>query len=232
VTSAAIARCTFFALKVLNDIPSPIGYIVLCAGIVCGARRITGDGIEETLQVNALSQALLLDLLLPKLESSGRHARVVFVASSLHRQAAKEHDLSPSSLNEVFGTPNWKSMTAYALSKLLFMHLFFIARDRIKKRNDGTTVIAVSPGFVPNTGLSRESNVAFRIAASYILPMAPFATSLYQGADTILKSIEDTALPSGTYLSKAGVEKAAEECYDEEKRELWRTWLTNQGLWQ
>ena len=60
--------------------------LVLCAGMVGGARRVTVDGEEETLQVNTLSQALLVDLLMPKLGNLAEKARILFVGSALHRK--------------------------------------------------------------------------------------------------------------------------------------------------
>jgi NAD(P)-dependent dehydrogenase (short-subunit alcohol dehydrogenase family) len=77
-----------FAATLLNDVTGSIYALVLCSGITCISRRVS-DGEEETLQVNALNQALLLQLLLTKLGRDTQPGRVIFVGSELHRIAAE-----------------------------------------------------------------------------------------------------------------------------------------------
>ena len=76
---------------------------MLCAGVVCAKRRTTGDGWEETLQVNALAQALLLDLVWPKLVAKpGRKSRVLVITSALHIGAAKRGLFLPATMSNIF----------------------------------------------------------------------------------------------------------------------------------
>jgi NAD(P)-dependent dehydrogenase (short-subunit alcohol dehydrogenase family) len=75
-----------FAAAIASDHPEEVDVLVLCAGMVGGARRVTQDGEEETLQVNTLSQALLVDLLIHKLGNAQEQARILFVGSALHRK--------------------------------------------------------------------------------------------------------------------------------------------------
>jgi hypothetical protein len=46
-------------------------------------------------------------------------------------------------------------------------------------------------GFVPATGLSRESGTLASLAMRYVLPLAPFATSLEDGGKAILRAMND-----------------------------------------
>jgi NAD(P)-dependent dehydrogenase (short-subunit alcohol dehydrogenase family) len=160
-----------FASHVLETYSQEISVLLLCAGAVCAKRDVDSSGIERTLQINILSQALLLRYLWTRLvEPAGRETspRVVFVASSLHKKAAQrtlslvhtsnqsreltlclEHEVSPSSIDVLLDDKHWKSMSAYSISKLVQMHLFQIVVDAFSKIQDSElrpVAIAVSPG--------------------------------------------------------------------------------------
>jgi len=62
----------------------PLNALVLAAGVMPSRHELTKDDLEETFQVNYLSQALLSRLLLPNLRSSSPDARVVFLAAESH----------------------------------------------------------------------------------------------------------------------------------------------------
>ncbi|CUA70249.1 hypothetical protein RSOLAG22IIIB_00601 [Rhizoctonia solani] len=152
-----------------------------------GKRIADSSGIEQTLKVNALSQGLLLEPLWPRLiQPAGGTvcSRVVFVASSLHKEASQQHEVSPSSINSLLENKSWKPMLAYSISKLVQMHLFMIVNDAFAKEDDPKLrpiTIAVSPGFVPQTGLARETSWLARQLMTYVMPMFPFTTSLEEG---------------------------------------------------
>lgn len=161
-----------FAAHVLETYSQEISALLLCAGAIYSKRTVDTAGVEMTLQVNVLSQALLLQCLWARLiEPAARHrtsARVVFVASSLHKKAAQrksdcfytnnsscelpshsEHEVSPSTIDALLDDKHWKSMSAYSISKLVQMHLFQIVVDAFNEtedRNDRPVAIAVSPG--------------------------------------------------------------------------------------
>ncbi|KAG8686943.1 hypothetical protein FRC09_013833 [Ceratobasidium sp. 395] len=107
--------------------------------------------------------------------------RIVFVGSSLHKGAAQEHRVSPSNLDNLLATTPWKPKQAYALSKLVQMHLYQITNDAFSKVKGATTlpiVVAVCPGFVPQTGLIREYSWWIRGLMTYVMPLMPFTTSV------------------------------------------------------
>lgn len=82
-----------FASHVLDTYPQQISVLLLCAGAILSTRSVDSPGIERTLQINVMSQALLLQCLWTRLVESGNHqkqsSRVVFVGSSMHRSAAQ-----------------------------------------------------------------------------------------------------------------------------------------------
>ncbi|MDX6264685.1 MAG: hypothetical protein QOH84_6373 [Kribbellaceae bacterium] len=94
------------------------------------SRSLTGDGIEQTLQINALAP-LLLTALLP------RPGRLVFVSSdSIVRGNIELDDLQHER--------NWTADAAYADSKLVMTALAFA----LARRWPGTLSNAVHPGWV------------------------------------------------------------------------------------
>ncbi|KAF8607663.1 NAD(P)-binding protein [Ceratobasidium sp. AG-I] len=226
-----------FAAYVLQTYSQNISVLLLCAGAVFSQRLVNEAGIEKTLQVNALSQALLLQCLWKRLVDSSNGglapSRVVFVASSLHKNAARDHEVSPSTIEDLLDDKRWKSMSAYSLSKLVQMHIFLIAVDSFAEFESGSTpiAIAVSPGFVPQTGLVREYPWWTRLAMMYIMPMLPFTTSLERGASTICEAMIRQDLTPGTYISPHGKESLAPQCLDTILRSQWRDWLVLKGFW-
>ena len=69
------------------------------------------------------------------------------------------------------------------------------------------SVAFVHTGFVPETGLSRENGVAEKLLMRYVMPWAPFATTLHDGGRAILRAMVedvDLAAPSHILLDKSG----------------------------
>ncbi|CAE6454593.1 unnamed protein product [Rhizoctonia solani] len=141
-----------FAAHILETYSQQISVLLLCAGAMYGKRIVDPSGIEQTLKVNVLSQGLLLESLWPRIvgPTSGTVcSRVVFVASSLHKKASQQHEVSPSSIDILLDNKPWKPMSVYSISKLVQMHLFKIVDDAFAKVSDSKsrpTAIAVSPG--------------------------------------------------------------------------------------
>lgn len=155
--------------------------------------------VEETACVNHVAHLVLVSMLAPTIAKNarnGRHTRIVFTGSALHRSLKDIADLdsffAASSTGE---TKAWTLRETYAASKFLQMLGVRALRRRLeedfeKRRvpRGRVEVVVVQPGFVPQTQLCRESGLMTRLAMSYILPWAPFATSL-----------ED----AGTYIANA-----------------------------
>jgi len=244
-----------FAARVLSDLTHPLDTLVLCAGaVIQGQRRMValpgGQGeVEETMMVNTISQALLVRLLLPKMNKEG--GRIVFVGSNLHIKASHETPVTPQTLDYRLGPDSWHGTQAYAISKLVQMHLAFIVCEEIDSiattdaRNalppHRPTVVVVSPGFVPETGLAREWPWYARFGMKYIAKWLPSATSLRVGGQTIVRGMQmqlpDASSPSEsvkgtvTYISKRGIEKPALECEDLGRRREWAVWFAELGVW-
>jgi retinol dehydrogenase-14 len=126
------------AAEILATIPR-LDVLVNNAGSVNDARRITGEGLEQTFAANYLGHFLLTHLLLPLLKSSAP-SRIVNVSSMAHRQGTLDFD------NLQFERGGFSTMKAYSRSKLaqiLFTH-------ELARRLAGTGVTANSlhPGAV------------------------------------------------------------------------------------
>lgn len=147
------------------------------------------DGlIETTACVNHVAHLLFITLLIPSITQNakrGRKTRIVFTGSALHRSIK---DLSV--LDRFFSSSShasassWTLRETYAASKFLQMLGVRAIRRRIQDALEAAAapagsveVVVVQPGFVPQTGLCRDSNLVTRFAMSYVLPWAPFATS-------------------------------------------------------
>ncbi|KAG8705960.1 hypothetical protein FRC08_001349 [Ceratobasidium sp. 394] len=227
-----------FAAHVLQSYPQQISVLLLCAAAIYSRHSVDQSGNEKTLQTNVLSQALLLQCLWPRLTnlelSDGVSPRIVFVASSLHKGAAQEHKVSPSNIEDLLAAAPWRPKQAYALSKLVQMHLFRVAIDAFDKLDGGSAVpvvVAVSPGFVPQTGLVREYPWWARYLMIYVIPMMPFTTSLEKAGAIIMQAMKDQNLKSGDCISPRGRDSLAPESMDLVLRSAWRDWLITKGVW-
>ncbi|KAF8344026.1 uncharacterized protein EI90DRAFT_3027973 [Cantharellus anzutake] len=229
-----------FAQDVLSNIVKPnkkIDILVLNAGIVVRNVRKTvklpdNREFESTLFVNTLSQAVLLKRLLHVMADDGR---IVLVGSEKHKVPAKTV-VAPSTIEDLLSGGKWEGRNAYGLSKLVQMHLFFILKDEINRRwpSEGNkpSVVAISPGFVPETKLAREWPWILQLIGRYVLTLFPFTTPLPVAANTILRGMVDTTLSSGTYLGRTGAIAPLEECNDPTKRDEWRSWFVELGFWK
>ena len=145
--------------------------------------------IETTACVNHVAHLVFVSSLIPTIAQnakSGRKTRIVFTGSALHRTvkdlAVLDGFFSSASHSS---TQPWTLRETYAASKFLQMLGVRALRRRLQKSlqamsvpSGSVEVVIVQPGFVPQTGLSRETGLLTRFAMSYILPWAPFTTSL------------------------------------------------------
>ncbi|KAG8904761.1 hypothetical protein FRB99_001238 [Tulasnella sp. 403] len=218
-----------FASQVISKYKEPIDALVLCAGMIAATHRLTADGEDETVQVNVLSQALLIDLLEPKLGVNSQTSRVLLVTSSLHKKVP-EGTVYPSTINEIL-TRGYEPMEVYHITKLLQVYLLYAAQEKFETYKPGVTVVAVSPGFVPDTGLNRELGFVKSGVMHYLLPHAPFSTTVPDGGRNIARGIVQN-FPSGTYFSQRKVEETSEETYNLELRRQWAEWFVAKKVWR
>ena len=94
-----------------------------------------------------------------------------------------------------------------------------------KKLKDlGITVNAVSPGFIPFTGLARDTGFVSSLIMKYVFPWLPFTKSVVYGASTYVKLATDPDLQNitGKYFKGLDEEPSSERAKNEEDQQrLW-----------
>ncbi|GAA6039575.1 hypothetical protein JCM8097_008401 [Rhodosporidiobolus ruineniae] len=164
-----------------------------------------GEVWAEEAVVNCFAQHYLAQLLLPLLEKAASRAarerttppRVVFTSSKLHESISSLDDLlpllrppSPSSSSPLPPTTTSTGKHRYAASKLAALLSAQSLKDDLAARRVGADVLAVSPGFVPSTALSRESPWAGRwLMRNVVARVAPFAVTEEEGAKRLLRAL-------------------------------------------
>ncbi len=153
----------------------PLHVLLNNAGAIHAERTLTGDGIETTFAVNHLGYFLLTRLLLDRLRDSGR-ARIVNVASALHRRGYGDGRIAFDDLN---GERQYGAWRAYGQSKLA--NILFTRELARRLDGAGVTANALHPGVVA-TGFGRNNRTGWMpyFQALY----RPFSRRAGQGADT------------------------------------------------
>jgi retinol dehydrogenase 12 len=162
------------------------------AGVISLDRKLSTDGLEITFATNHLGPFLLTSLLRGLLERSAP-ARVVTVASGVHRQvrAIPWDDLARGGQSG--------HGQAYAVSKLL--NVLFTAELARRLAGTGVTANCLHPGFV-RTALGREVTGIPGVAVRLALRLRPGPAT---GARTsvYLASAPEVADVSGGYFVKS-----------------------------
>jgi len=168
-------------VEAFNQKYGKLHVLVNNAGINGGYDKPTEDGLNAIFQVNYLAQVYLTLLLLPTLKSSAP-ARIVNVASVMHRFGSLPKDLSPAALSPVIHTAKRKEGGAvYPLTKLMLM--FFTKKMQMMHAKDGVASVAVNPGAV-NSDIWRTTHPAIMPAWKkfmgliFLTPEQGSATSL------------------------------------------------------
>jgi NAD(P)-dependent dehydrogenase (short-subunit alcohol dehydrogenase family) len=153
---------------------SELHLLLLNAGIGILKRELVPSGHEKTIQVNYLSNVLLLLELLPILndtaDKTGKPTRVTWTGSRMHSSSALAKGKVPLKPGETvlghFDTEeSFVPFARYADSKLLCLFFLF----ELRKHLTGDKVIHNSfcPGMV-NTGMSDVLPIYFRIPISLV----------------------------------------------------------------
>lgn len=149
-----------FARQINADIPR-VDIALLNAGLMRRTYATSPAGWEETLQVNALSTALLGLLLLPKLRASGMDANpahLTFVSSGSHRLVKARNLRTDGSILEFLNQEDrFEARAQYARSKLLVEYVAKSIADLTRRESGEIEVIvnSVCPGFC-RSQLSRD----------------------------------------------------------------------------
>jgi NAD(P)-dependent dehydrogenase (short-subunit alcohol dehydrogenase family) len=192
------------------------------AGLSVRTRTETEDGIEKTLAVNHLAPYLLTHELLEQLRASAP-ARVVVTASGIHRRATLDFD-------DLQFEQEYDSLQAYARSKLANIAFTIELADRL---DDDITANCFHPGFVPATGLFRDTAPWTRLMMRVLAFLPGVGTTPQQGAERLVRLATDPEFEdrSGVYVGDSGIEQpAAEASNPEVRQQLWERSATLVGI--
>ncbi len=196
------------ARRLLEDLPR-IDVLANNAGGIMGARTLTQDGHEMTIQVNHLSPYLLTNLLMDRLVDS--RARVITTSSVAHRPAATL-DLDDLTLSR-----RYRRGRAYSTAKLL--NILFTRELHRRFGAAGVRSAAFHPGVV-NTNFSYEFGGLLNVG--YSLVARRFFRTAARGADTLAWLATTDEWPDGEYFKDRRVSKSSPQSRDPHlARELW-----------
>ena len=194
------------ASESVKSLTKSIDLLVLNAGLWNFEFKETEDKIEETFQVNLLSQILIfneLEELVPKNDES----KVIFTSSGLHQGEIQFEDLE--------FRQHFSGFRAYRQSKLglLLLTRWLANQDEYA----GISFFSVHPGMV-NTNLGRNAGWLSRSIFKL------FGKSKEKGAKTHIHLINEDAklLQKGEYYANNKVTKTTKYSYQmEEANKLW-----------
>ncbi len=215
--------------------------------IICNAgaqfvqnTQVTVDGFEATFGVNHIGHFLLVRLLLPQLQESGR---ILIVSSDTHDPSKKTGMPAPSyfppakmadpaaSDNLLDGLSSLaKGQTRYTTSKLCNLYFAYELSRRIVQTGSSISVMTFNPGMMPGKGssLARDYSPLLRFMWNHVLPLMRFfrssiRTTKQSGADLanlILR--DDISSSSGTYWDGPKKILSSEESYNRDRAmDLW-----------
>jgi NAD(P)-dependent dehydrogenase (short-subunit alcohol dehydrogenase family) len=228
-----------FAADFLREDLPPLEAIICNAGRqLRDVRGRTIDGLEPTFAINHLGHFLLVRLLLPVLQPTGR---IIFVASETHDPA--KHTGMPAAFYADARTLAYPEVAddaagvevgrrRYATSKLCNVLTTYELARRISNGELGSrtvTVNAFDPGLIPGTGLARDYHGFTAFAWRYLLPAliavpGVNAHSVGRSASALARLVLDPRLGTVTaqYFSGTKPRRSSADSYDRAKAtDLW-----------
>jgi NAD(P)-dependent dehydrogenase (short-subunit alcohol dehydrogenase family) len=177
-------------------------------------RRMTAEGIEETLAVNTLAPFLLSGLLIPALAASPA-GRIVNVSSRRHLPDSHGAPVD-FDLDDPMEERGYDPDRAYKNSKLAVLWVTYGQASRSAGRS--ITANAVCPGFVPMTASDSATGVK-RIFMRTVLARMPFAVSVDAATDSFVFMATDPALDgvSGAFYGERHPIESSPESHDAAK---------------
>jgi NAD(P)-dependent dehydrogenase (short-subunit alcohol dehydrogenase family) len=185
------------------------------AGAAFSKHQTTEDGYEKTIATNYLGPFKLTHNLLPMLKERPP-SRVINIGSGMHKTGRVDWD-------DFMMEKNYKSMEAYATSKLFVTAYTYALAERIK--GTGITANVVEPGFVATNLGANMSGFWDRFSFMLVRPMQISAkrgaeTSIWAATTQTLKTI------SSKTFAKKSEKETAEITYDLEFQDkLWEKTL-------
>ena len=205
----------------------PLQLLVNNAGAMFGADRsgpqtptLTADGLEATLQTNAVGPFLLTQLLLDALLDSAP-SRVVNVASRAHLPKSGYGAEVNWDWDNLKGERGYEAMRFYKNSKLATMWFTYELARRLEGK--GVTVNAVCPGFVPAT-VGEHAKGFQRVLFKYVMPWMPGARTLDQASqNTVFAATHPTyGARSGAFIGEEREVTSSEQAQSAaEARRFW-----------
>ncbi len=180
----------------LLDQGLPLDVLVNNAGIYAPKERsVTPEGFELQFGTNVLGHFALTALLLPLLRKAARPARIVTIASVVHKRAAIDFD-------DLQATHNYSPSRSYGQSKLANLMLAFELDRRLQAARLPLLSIAAHPG-VSNTGIftkGKFSPVEKAGRAAFAKLFDLFLNSQPSGAlPTLYAAVAPKAVSGGYY---------------------------------
>jgi len=159
-------------LKVAPEIQQKgVNNLINNAGVGWGTQTIdrveTKDGFESFFQVNYLGHYLLCKELMPLLVIGGNRtslqSRIINVSSSLHDPDSKGNrkntvKINLDDMNSSTEEP-FSAKAAYCRSKLMQIMFTYELQRRLRLHQLPIVCSCLNPGFIPSTGLIRNSGV-------------------------------------------------------------------------
>src|SRR5579862_7496668 len=220
----------------------PLHAVVCNAGVnPLNTKTVTVDGFESTFGINHLGHFLLVNELLPALQSP---ARVVVVTSGVHDPAQKagvpvpawnetaalaRGELGPAAASDnAFAS----GQRRYSTSKPANVYFTYALARRLPS---GITANAFDPGLMPGTGLMREAPAAWRFILRH-MPIAllrrlfsPNVHTAEESGAALARFVTDPELntTTGQYFEGRRPIRSSEESYNNERAvELWNASVT------
>ncbi|EXJ24329.1 putative oxidoreductase/Short-chain dehydrogenase [Alkalibacterium sp. AK22] len=175
------------------------------AGIMTKTKKESPDGFELMMATNFLGHFLLTHELLPLVLNSQRK-QVIVVTSN----AYKATPLTPP----FFQPKRFSSMKAYSQSKLATLYLAQELHERYAK--EGLKTTAIHPGLIA-TNIFKES-IPPKIEHLMFRLLKPIASTLEEGALTIVSAVDDPDTYAGVFSDKGTVKPVQRHGSDFETR--------------
>lgn len=188
---------------------SELDVLINNAGLWTKTKKLTDIGVEQTFAVNVLGHQLLTQLLLDELKNASP-SRIINTAS---------HFAGGLDIDDInFEKRNYNETIAYKQTKQSNRMLTREWARRLEK--DNISVYSMTPGFIPDTELFREQNLAGKLLLKMFALIE--GRTIEEGADTIvwLASADKINGNNGGFFNQRKEEKCKFTNSDEEKR-LW-----------